>query len=396
MLERRQIELEYEWKRLHNLIQTKVHKIFPEALSSRGMNEQPYALRGTVNINQALNNSNVLLIIGPCLIAGVDVKKVVDIARNRISNNISQNAYLKQIFLILNRQPSLQNVISIGAYIDNIKGSKRDILCIMETYEVALLLANNDHEFFNENKELLLELSNNVAKRIESMIENVRQRRNIKSKIIYFYTHENRENKLVKELIEFISKDNIKPREKSYFIPKDWQSISKTRVEIFYTKIFIEKVKDFLNSKYDSVILCENYKHFSQINDGSFILPSQMFGNIDNRNWLGLIPLPSLINEGEMDANKPLFLGYPSITEIMNQFKKMNANHTIYNLGSYALSLLPFKEVCRSNFIELLNTVYKAKQKYLLKSKVREDLESLISKEIKEMYNKVYKYRSLL
>lgn len=336
MLKRIMVEKKYDWRRINKVLNDgKTKKILPEILDIEGFEEQPFAILGSGGMNERLGNSgNSLFITGPCIISAANIKDVVSAAEARIGNKISNEEYLKILKEILEKQPSLQNIVSAGVAINNGSDSKNDILCIMETYEMALLMANNNPVLFKEHENELLSLSIETARRIEKMIENFRRIKDVKSEIHYFYTHGQKEKRMIDRFLDYLMQSEIRPRKQSYFLPLDWRTTSKARIELTYTKMFMENIITYLKKEYDAIAICENYKHFHQIFDGTFILPLEYFG-FENANWIGIIPVPSLQRENETDVSEPVFLG-------KNMFEKQIKNKSIdrFLLGSYILSLL--------------------------------------------------------
>ncbi len=339
--ERVQIESNYDWRRINHFFKNnKVRKILPEILNSDGFEEQPYTLFTSRGTNKRLRNAKSrLFLTGPCIISAADVKNVVEVAKRRLDGKISDLEFIEKQEEILSRQPSLQNIVTIGVMVDNTENAKTDILCKMETLETAMLMAGNDKQLFDKHKEKLLEISTTAAKRIEKMIEKLRKIKGVESSIYFFNTHDDNENKLISEILDYLAKNEIKPRDGSYFLPSDWRQTSKTRIEAMYTKMFTERISNYLKKNYDIILISENVKFFRQIFNGTFILPLDYF-DVDRASWVGIVPLPSISSETEMDDSEPLFLGN-------NLFMKQLDNPNIYrfSLGSYLIALATNEEL---------------------------------------------------
>ncbi len=382
MVSRRTLEVNYDNKgRLKDLIESeRIRDIFPEILQCRSLDEQPYALFGTKGVTNVLDKGNITVITGPCFFATCDIKNLNNLHRMFLNKEISKNKYFKCIKDITERQPSLQNVVTVGGAINHTSEKKNvEIVSIMETYEAALLIANNDFELFNSNKRKFLYLTRKIAKKTKKMIDNFRTSHNIKSDIKYFYTHKNEAVAIYDDIFELIKTQ--KPRKGAWMEIDDWRNLSRTRVEIAYTTLFSKKIKNWAGRQNSDVILCENYRHFLQIID-HFNMPLELFGLNNGHNWIGLVPPPSLDNKKEMDMGVPLYLGKLKSFPISNQINLINRSSDIYILGSYLLNLLPCDKLNTKSTIKFMDTIFKSKMKYLNKEKIILEAQTMIENEL--------------
>ena len=216
----------------------------------------------------------------------------------------------------------------------------------METQQIAHLLANNNEDLFKKYEETLLSIAVKTAERIERFIENYRKMMGVKSRIIYFYSHGEEEKNIIDNIVNSLAKNGTKPRDDAYFHIENWTDTKKVQVEIVYTRLFIDKINEFLHNNYDMIVLCENYKHFYQISK-SFVLPIEYFAT----DMIGIIPLPSIESEKEMDISKPLYLGKMN-EDILNSVNR-------FSLGSYLLSLTSSKDL--ESLYPLLEKLFKYK-----------------------------------
>lgn len=384
MNKRASMEFKYDWRRLNKLVNNnRLKNILPDILDINGFEEQPYTTFTTRGVNTNLENSkNSLFITGPCIVASKDIKNIISVADHKLRNDISDKEYFEKLNEILDRQPSLQSILSIGACVNNFRENNSSILCIMETYEIALMLANNNQKLFEKHKETLLEMAMKTTKRIEKIIENLRRSRKVDSEIVYFYTHKDKEKSLLDDLINFLNRNKIRPREGNYFSPSNWKDTYKIRIELTYTTMFINKLNSFLKSKYDFIGICENYKHFFQIFNGTFILPLKYFGVNDKHNWIGIIPLPSPTNEREMDVTHPLFLGN-SIIEDQLEISKSKIDR--FSFGSYLLSFASSEDLNKREFNSILEDIFKYRLNETQKSRLLDDAKETILEKVNDI-----------
>ncbi len=99
-LNRAESELHYEKHRLGDIIRSpKFMEIFPEKISTAGLENQPYVSNGSIGVNGIFNSNKELLIIGgPCILSSNSTKEAILNAKNRASGKITNEEYLKNVY----------------------------------------------------------------------------------------------------------------------------------------------------------------------------------------------------------------------------------------------------------------------------------------------------------
>ena len=331
--------------------ESRIRRLFPETVKSRILSEQPFANIGTQGTMSSLESDLPRTVLsGPCFIPRREVKNFSTLASLLSQAKIDFEEYLHSVENILSKLPTLQTIYNVGAYLDSDPNSATNLIVIFETNEYSKLLLKNDPSLIRRYGDAVLEKIASLAHRHETAIRRIHQKRQLRSRLRFVYTHDPDFAELVEtELLDCLSKTYL--RASRY--PRNLGLPAGLSVELYYTYPFAKAITRSLFGLEDTkIILCENYRNFLPI-PKTYALPTELFSLGNNCQWLGLLPPPSLDGKRDMHLGLPLYLGSSVNAE---QQLAVVRNRSV--LVAYLMYISSWKELQDKELLELVLSCY--------------------------------------